>query len=81
VLTGHAKPIHAVAFSPDGCLLVTAAADGTVRLWLGDAREPLLIVRYPRARSFDGLAVSRNGAWVAALAQSYIHIWGSGPKP
>jgi WD40 repeat protein len=39
-LDHHSSPCHAARFSPDGQLIVTASADGTVWLWDVQARKP-----------------------------------------
>jgi WD40 repeat protein len=33
VLLGHTAPITALAFHPDGAVLLSSSSDGTVRLW------------------------------------------------
>jgi len=33
VLQGHSGPVYAIAFSPDGRLIVSGSDDGTVRVW------------------------------------------------
>jgi WD40 repeat protein len=33
VLSGHARPVNSIAFSPDGATLASGSSDGTVRLW------------------------------------------------
>jgi WD40 repeat protein/DNA-binding SARP family transcriptional activator len=40
-LTGLKRGVRAVAFSPDGDLLVTVAGDGTVRLWDPATHDPI----------------------------------------
>jgi len=48
-ISGHADTIWRVAYSPDDCLLASASADGTVRLWEVETGIPLIIL--PRCQS------------------------------
>ena len=75
VIPAHAEYVNSVAFSPDGSLLVTGAADGQVRLW----SEEGVLVRVIGA-ALGGVGWGRfspdGGALAAATDGAYIHLWG-----
>ncbi|TIW51873.1 MAG: hypothetical protein E5V56_13905, partial [Mesorhizobium sp.] len=66
VLKGHEEALERAEFSPDGSRILTAARDGTARLWEATSGEQLFILRpvsnYPTAIfSPDGTRVLTAG--------------------
>jgi WD40 repeat protein len=57
-LSGHADTIWKIAYSPDDCLLASASADGTVRLW--EVETGMLVSILPRCHA--------NWVWTLAWA-------------
>jgi cytochrome c len=74
VLQGHTAPIVALAVSPDGTTLASAAWDHTVRLWPlagGDAR-----VLEGHTQNVNGVAFTPDGkALVSAAYDLTLRIW------
>ncbi|MDA1215117.1 MAG: hypothetical protein O2955_21675, partial [Planctomycetota bacterium] len=63
-LEGHSSPAHAVGFSPDGKIMLSAGTDGTLRFWDRVSGELISTVK-PHDRAILTLAVSPNGQQVA----------------
>jgi WD40 repeat protein len=76
-LKGHEQPISAVAFSPDGKLLVSASLDGSVRLWnAASGKQVRALPREDRAPVRD--AAFRPDGKALAVAAGLPAIFGGG---
>jgi WD40 repeat protein len=64
-LEGHAGPMLAVAFSPDGQVLATGSFDNTVRLWDPQSGRELAILHKHKGAVY-ALAFAHSGKWLAS---------------
>ncbi|MEV2234597.1 WD40 repeat domain-containing protein [Streptomyces phaeochromogenes] len=75
VLPGHRGSVRSLAFSPDGKLLATAAADRTVRLWDVSRRRGVAVLTGHR-KAVASVAFSPDGRYVAAGgADGTVRLW------
>jgi WD40 repeat protein len=75
VLEGHAGIVLSVAFSPDGDLLASGAADGTLRLWRASNGAALHAVTGD-AGALLGIAFSPDGKLLASGAvDGSVQVW------
>ena len=70
---GSPLRVNAVAFTPDGSRLLTAGADGTVRVWDVSSGKELLALAASDAE--EALAVACVGDRVYAAVGGAVHVW------
>ncbi|GLC68369.1 hypothetical protein PLESTF_000683700 [Pleodorina starrii] len=74
-LAGHTDKVLCVNFSPDGKMLVSASADGSMRLW-GVAERRARGVLLGHASNVVAAAFSPTGHLVASAASDYtVRLW------
>jgi WD40 repeat protein len=76
-LEGHTSGVWRVALSSDGQLLISAGADGTVRLWEpGTGRLVAILQGHTHAGAIWGLALSADGTLLASGgAEGALRLW------
>jgi tRNA A-37 threonylcarbamoyl transferase component Bud32 len=76
-LPGHANTVTSVAWSPDGRRLVSAAYDGTARMWdVGEGTELSPALLLDAGGGVLTIDWSRDGRWVAAsCADGIVWVW------
>jgi WD40 repeat protein/cytoskeletal protein RodZ len=77
-LTGHTKPVTAVAISADGSRLLTGSADGSARLWnLTDANPGANVIQLPGTTApIQAVAISPDGRrLIAGGEDGIVYVW------
>ena len=73
--TGHGHPVHSVAFSPDGVILVSGSADTTIRVW-DVATGQHLKTLVGHTSSVSSVSFSSNGRILASGSRDEtIRLW------
>jgi tRNA A-37 threonylcarbamoyl transferase component Bud32 len=72
-LLGHATPVWAVAFSPDGKQLASGSVDQTIALW--DVADGVASGRISEGSGVFGLAFSKDGKLASANVDTNVKLW------
>jgi hypothetical protein len=74
-LFGHAAPVHALDFTPDAQLLLSASSDATVRAWSPELRRGLAVYRGHAFPVWAVAACGHGGYFVSGGADRTARIW------
>jgi hypothetical protein len=73
-LSGHVRPIRALAWSPDGRLLASAGDDGMLIIW-SPAQSAMPLLKVPQNAPVLAISWSPDGKTIAAAAGNTVTLW------
>ena len=73
VLAGHTEMIVSAEYSPDGQRILTAAPDGTARVW--DANGKLLTTLSHSAQGIASATFSPDGQRILTTSFDAVRVW------